>query len=162
MSKESFPKWWIKKVIRLYIPLTVVNIITILIGFRRASVSLFLFPVGINLWYVPVISVLYIPYSFIVRADNTDIRRIRGGYRGISIFFALIVYVILYLVRYRDEFFVEPEIIYRVIYGFIGMMIGSFMYDKKELYKSDNALFFMIMSIFCCGGVGNEALDASG
>ena len=33
-KKQDFFPWWSKKVIRLYIPLTIVNIITVIIGFR--------------------------------------------------------------------------------------------------------------------------------
>ena len=49
VKKKDFLPWWSKKVIRLYIPLAIVNIITVIIGFRSASVSLFLFPIMINL-----------------------------------------------------------------------------------------------------------------
>ena len=69
VSKEHFFPWWIKKVIRLYIPLTIVNIITVLVGFRKPSVLLFLFPIN-TLWYVPVIAILYIPYYGFAKAQK--------------------------------------------------------------------------------------------
>lgn len=62
VQKDNFFPWWGKKVIRLYVPLTIVNLITVIIGYRHVTVSLFLFPININLWYVPAITMLYIVY----------------------------------------------------------------------------------------------------
>ena len=67
VQKENFFPWWLKKVIRLYIPLSIVNLVTVLIGYRTPSIKLFLFPININLWYVPAITILYILYYFILR-----------------------------------------------------------------------------------------------
>lgn len=67
VQKENFFSWWLKKVARLYIPLSIVNLVTVLIGYRMPSINLFLFPININLWYVPTIAVLYIVYYFILR-----------------------------------------------------------------------------------------------
>lgn len=63
-NSAGFLYWWFNKVIRLYIPLTVVNLLTVLIGYRQASFMLFLFPISINLWYVPAIAMLYLFYYF--------------------------------------------------------------------------------------------------
>lgn len=70
VQKEKFFPWWLKKVMRLYIPLSIVNIVTVLIGYRTPSIMLFIFPININLWYVPAITVLYIAYYLIIRKLN--------------------------------------------------------------------------------------------
>ena len=144
--KEKFFLWWLKKVIRLYISLSIVNIITVLIGFRRASVGLFLFPININLWYVPAITVLYILYYFVLRKMN------RGG-RVFAIVVAGIVYSVAYCVRYRNEFFVEPEVGFRVLYGFIAMMIGSMIYDhKNDATLKSKRVIWLCLGVASCGG----------
>ena len=145
-KKQDFFPWWSKKVIRLYIPLTIVNIITVIIGFRSASASLFLFPIMINLWYVPCIAVLYIPYYFVLK-------KLSGGYRLCVILLTVVAYTGLYCVRFRNEFFVEPEIWFRALYGFIAMLIGSLIYDNKgsKLIKSKR-LLSLLMAVSMCGG----------
>ena len=153
---DYFFLWWIRKVIRLYIPLTIVNLITTAIGFRKLSISLFLFPVNIDLWYVPILSILYIPYYYVVRMDKRRVSRpklIEGGYRGVSILIAISIYIVMYLVMYRDEFFVEPEIMFRALYGFTGMMIGSLTYNRRiSICESKKGLLFLGSSIICCCG----------
>lgn len=133
--------------IRLYIPLTIVNLITVFIGFRTASASLFLFPITINLWYIPAVIVLYILYYFNLR------KFIGGGYRVLTILLTTVAYAVAYVFRYKNEFFVEPEIGFRLLYGFIAMMIGSVIYDHKdnEELKSKKILWF-ILGICSCGG----------
>lgn len=146
VKKQDFFLWWIKKIIRLYIPLTIVNVITVIIGFRSASISLFLFPIMINLWYVPCVAVLYIPYYMLLK------KAIGGGYRVCAILLTVVAYIGLYFVRFRNEFFVEPEVWFRALYGFIAMLIGSLIYDNREskLIKSKR-LLSLLMAAFMCG-----------
>ena len=147
VRKHDFFPWWIKKVIRLYIPLTIVNIITVIIGFRSATISLFLFPIFINLWYVPCIAVLYIPYYGVIK----NLRRERG--RLCIILLTIAVYTVLYCVRFRNEFFVEPEIWFRALYGFVAMLIGSLVYDHRESQAiKAKRLLLLIIALFMCGG----------
>lgn len=63
------------------------------------------------------------------------------------------VVTVSYVVRYKDEFFVEPEVGFRLLYEFISMMIGSILYDHKN---SDRVKSKRLMSLFqgiaSCGG----------
>ena len=63
------------------------------------------------------------------------------------------LYAVAYCVRYRHEFFVEPEIGFRLLYGFIAMMIGSLIYDYKnnEILKSRRAIW-LCLGVASCGG----------
>ena len=146
-SEYNFFPWWKKKVMRLYIPLTLVNVVTILIGFRTASISLFVFPIGINLWYVPAISIFYIFYYFIIRKFRSDI------YKIVTIFFIIVIYAINYVMQYRNEFFVEPELTFRLLYGFTAMLIGSLIYDHRNsnTFKTKR-IMWLILGIGSCGG----------
>lgn len=146
VKKQDFFPWWLKKVLRLYIPLTIVNIVTVIIGFRSASISLFLFPIMINLWYVPCVAVLYIPYYMLLK------KSVGGGYRLCVILLTVVAYTGLYFIRFRNEFFVEPEVWFRALCGFIAMLIGSLIYDIREskLIKSKRFLL-LIMAAFMCG-----------
>ena len=76
-----------------------------------------------------------------------------GGYRIFAIVLAGMLYAVAYCVRYRHEFFVEPEIGFRLLYGFIAMMIGSLIYDYKnnERLKSRRAIW-LCLGVASCGG----------
>lgn len=65
----------------------------------------------------------------------------------------VVAYTGLYCVRFRNEFFVEPEIWFRALYGFIAMLIGSLIYDNKgsKLIKSKR-LLSLLMAVSMCGG----------
>ncbi len=145
VQKENFFPWWLKKVIRLYIPMSIVNLITVLIGYRTPSIKLFLFPININLWYVPAIAILSILYYFILC-------KLRG-YRILAIVLAAVIYIVAYIARYRNEFFVEPEVGFRLLYGYIAMMIGSLIFDHKdnEKVKSRRAMQ-LLLGVASCGG----------
>lgn len=146
VQKENFFSWYLKKIIRLYIPLSIVNFITVFIGYRTPSVQLFLFPITVNLWYVPAITVLYILYYFILK-------KIGGRYRGVAILLAVLTYTVSYVVRYKDEFFVEPEIGFRLLYGFVSMMIGSILWDYKNSDRvKSKRLMSLFLGIASCGG----------
>ena len=69
------------------------------------------------------------------------------------ILLTVVAYTGLYYVRFRNEFFVEPEIWFRVLYGFIAMLIGSLIYENKEskLIQSKR-LLSLLMAILMCGG----------
>ena len=139
--------------IRLYIPLTIVNCITILIGFRKADVMLFLFPINYNLWFVPVLTALYILYYFVVSIDNKISKN--GVFCKWSRLTAIIVcvaaYAVVYYVRYRNEFFVEPEVWFRAIYGFIAMLLGSIVYDiKDKIEKLRHGYPYIVSSVLFC------------
>lgn len=152
--QTKFLPWWLKKVIRLYIPMTIVNIIMVLIGFRNPSVHLFLFPIDNPLWYVPAISLLYIPYYVVLNLDKKKGGgKIPGGLRGAAIAAAAAIYIAVYIINYRNEFFVEPDVWFKPLYGFIAMMLGSLVYDNREkLEASGRGALFITGSVLCCGG----------
>ena len=145
VQKEPFFLWWMKKVIRLYIPLSIVNFITVLIGYRTPSIELFLFPININLWYVPAIVVLYVLYYIVVCKWSE--------YRLLTIILALIIYTMSYMVRYRNDFFVEPEIRFRLLYGFIAMTLGSLIFEHRDNQKvKSRRAIWLFLGASSCGG----------
>ena len=145
---RRFTDWYLKKLIRLYVPLTIVNLITVAIRFREASISLFLFPININLWYVPAIAVLYILFYLVMTYWP--------GKRPIVIGITIAVYALLYIFAYdKSSFFVEPVIWFRLLYGIIAMMIGSYIreyYDSEKEKRNKSAVLY--------GGVGVLSLGA--
>lgn len=152
--KGNFFPWWLKKVIRLYIPMTIVSIITVLLGMKSPGVMLFLFPITSTLWYVPAITMLYIPYFILLYLDkNKKAVKIPGGARAPAIVLAVIIYFTAYIITYRHEFFIDPEVGFRPIYGFVAMMLGSYAYENMEkIAASRKGVLYIIGAVLCCGG----------
>lgn len=145
-NKTSFRAWYIPKIIKIYIPLIIVNIITVAIGYRVATIGLFCFPININLWYVPVLAIIYILYYIT--------KHFELGHKLIIICFVIVVYFISYILLYEENvFFVEPSVWLRGIYGFIAMMMGSMLseYMQKRKIKFNN-LKALICSLVCLFG----------
>lgn len=57
------------------------------------------------------------------------------------------------MIRYRNEFFVEPEFIFKLLYGFVAMQLGSIAYEKKkEIEESHRGFIFIALSMISIGG----------
>ncbi len=64
-----------------------------------------------------------------------------------------VIYIVTYIVRYRNEFFVEPEIGFRILYGFVAMMIGSLIFDHKDSDKLKlRRKIWLLLGVVSCGG----------
>lgn len=145
VKKKTFIKWYIPKLLGIYIPLTIVNIITVAIGYRTASVSLFLFSININLWYVPAVAIWYVLYYFLIKYAER--------YRHAAIAVVLVIYVICYLQCDTSAFFVEPMIRFRLMYGFVAMILGYDLraYWLKKEHTSEGIKEGLAAVLFCGG-----------
>lgn len=65
----------------------------------------------------------------------------------------LVIYIVTYIIRYRNEFFVEPEIGFRILYGFVAMMIGSLIFDHKDSdkLKTRREIWLFLGVVSCIG-----------
>lgn len=89
---------------------------------------LFLFPIDTNLWYVPAIAFLYIIFYLVMKWGR--------NYRWYFIGGTVVLYTVIYTIGFdKSEFFVEPTIWFRLMYGFIAMMLGSLLRDRMEQGK---------------------------
>lgn len=63
------------------------------------------------------------------------------------------VYALMYIFEYRNEFFVELEVGFRLLYGFIAVLIGSLIYSFKDSEKLKGKRMLWLMFGLCsCGG----------
>lgn len=61
--------------------------------------------------------------------------------------------MITYVLRYKDTFFVEPEICFRLLYGSTALIIGSLIYDKRDdVYIKDFRQIWLVLGLCSCGG----------
>lgn len=138
-KKKSFVFWFIPKVLRLYIPLFIINIITVSVGFRKPSLELFFFPIN-EVWFIPCIVLLYFAYYFAIKYK---------AFLWLYLVIDFAIYVVLYCRFDLQVFFVEKQLIFRYLYGFIAMMIGAFIKSKNiTAHDKTKALRLITVSIF--------------
>ena len=143
-KNSNFKEWYWKKIIKIYIPLEIVAVIGSLIKYYTFRPSLFIFPVE-QFWFIPTIVILYAVYFFI--------RKHADHYRFVFICIDFVVYIFFYLCVFNTNvFFVERHIIYLVLYGFVAMMIGSHILERRESYKDKNITYCIIIA--CLSIVG--------
>lgn len=140
----NFFRWYIDKLLRIYVSLTICNIITIVVGFRTPSWGLFIFP--LQLWFIPSMIVLYVLYYFIIKNWSKYIY----AFIGIDI----IIYTVCYIMHHdKTEFFVDTEIKFLMMYGFIAMMIGAMIYDRLEkIEESKHDSIYFVVALFGVAG----------
>lgn len=128
--KDSFKKYIEKKIIRLYIPLWIVNIIWIIIGninITSPSDFWYAFIWPKEYWFIQAILVSFVIYYFILKQNNTY------NALRLAIGISLILYIIGYLFLIRDMAFdVEGTSKFKWIFYFICMLIGANIRINEE------------------------------
>ena len=99
----------------------IVNTVNVITGYKRATILMFLFPVIHNMWFVTAIAILY--------AVCFAIHKYLNNFRLCFIGAIVVLYIVLYTQAFDiSTFFVERHLIFIVLYGFVAMEIGSYIY----------------------------------
>lgn len=154
-NDTNFLRWYIGRLLRIYIPLTICNIITIAVGYRTPSLNLFVFP--LQLWFIPSMVVLYVLYYFIIRNWSKYIYLFIG--------LDIAIYIFCYSSHHdKSVFFVDREISFLMMYGFIAMMIGAIIYDQLEKIDSSRlgCIYFAVALAGVVGFLGIKLLINAG
>jgi len=133
-------KWYPRKVLRIYTSLWIVAAISIPFKYYSIRPSLFLFPIE-QFWFIPSIVVLYLLYFLT--------RKYLDNHRFFLIGIDCGIYLILYLLIFSTSvFFVERHIIFLILYGYIAMFIGTYIYEKADSIKlNEKGLIFIVVGI---------------
>lgn len=152
VNRESrFPKWYGKKLARLYIPLILVHMFLVFIHPARTDSILDWVGVG-HYWFVPAIALIYIfIYVFLKYAGC---RNYRGG-----VLVAIAVYALLYTYFYStlDTFDADGHFMLRTSLGLIEMLAGAGMrmyYDKLSRIKYPLGKAFAACMLYSISMVG--------
>ena len=130
----SFPKWYAKRIIRIYPAVFLITLIYLLFGFYSLEEHnlfwWFVYPTYYH--FVTSIMILYIPYYFIIK--NKKIIGNKGEKIPIIILVSLIVQLLFYLLLYDKSYYHidtvrEPMI--RFLF-FDSMMIGAYFRNIKQ------------------------------
>lgn len=142
---SRFLTWYSQKLIRLYVPLTLVQIFLIFIHPERINSVLKWIGVE-HYWFVPAIALLYIFMYFILKYRADKIPRYIWG--------AIVCYFLLYIYYYAtsDSFDADGHFLLRTTLGMIEISMGAWLrvrLDGRRLIK--HPLCKGILACLCYG-----------
>lgn len=143
--KDNFPKWYFKRIVRIFPAVLIITTIYLCLGFQTAEPTLFgylqafVFPT--NYHFVGSIILLYIPFYFVMKLEKLR-RNLPLVALGV---FA--IYVLIYIVFYDKSYYhidAVKEPIIRFLF-FFSMLLGAYFRDNLEKYRNKNSLISWIL-----------------
>ena len=143
--KTSFPKWYSKRLVRVFPAVLIISVIYVLLGIQAMDFSLigvlknFLYPT--NYHFVASIIVLYIPFYIVMK-----IHKLRENIPAVAGVTAL-VWVLIYIVVYDKSYYHidtvrEPMI--RFLF-FFAMLLGAYFKDNMGKYRNKKSIVSWIL-----------------
>lgn len=145
--KESFPRWYLKRILRIYPILWIVNIIGVGIGYFKISsvktfIELFIYPSYFH--FIASIMVLYIIYYFIVRYL---LRKI--GFKVVMICLTG-VYTVVYVLMY-DKSYYHIDVVEEGMVRFLflaAMLLGVYYRNYSTNEKMGILQYIQVTGLF--------------
>lgn len=151
--KMNFFQWYLKRFYRIYLPVTIVTVLFIILGFYKYSDSAFfyLFVYPTKNHFVASIMVLYIPFYFFIK----------NGFIKNNLIYAMIfvclIFIIVYIGFYDKSYYHIDKVrqpMVRFIY-FESMLLGAYFRQNdskfrnvfKWYYPVGGIVFFLIYSV---------------
>ncbi len=146
-EKDKFISWYFPKIVRLYISLFIVNVVLVSIGYKKASLELFFFPINDNSWFIPCIMILYVAIYLFIK-------------NKVLAYFLLLTDICVYIYEYvfvfeHNDFFVEKIFDFRLFYGLVAAFIGTLLrqyIDKINSIQSKKGIMFIVISLLSMMG----------
>lgn len=158
LKNTHFVPWYSRKLLRLHIPLTITYAISVLTGYEKVNVLMFLIPIIYNKWFITAIAILY-AMCFIIH-------KYLSNYRLLFIGADILIYAVLYFCVFDTSvFFVERRLVFLVLYGYIVMEIGWYIYIyglQRVSEKTLSASCFGIAIVSLTAFLGMKLLISSG
>ena len=145
--ENSFPRWYLKRILRIYPILWIVNTIGICIGYFKISsikkfVELYIYPSYFH--FISSIMVLYIIYYFLVKyvLEKIDFKVVMGCLTGIYI----TIYLFLFDKSYYHIDVVEDEM---VRFFFLAAMLLGVYFRKYSINEKKGFLqYIQVLGLF--------------
>lgn len=144
--KESFPRWYLKRILRIYPILWIVNIIGVSVGFFKITsiktfITLFIYPSYFH--FIASIMMLYIIYYFIVKYV---LQRI--SFKVVMVCLS-VFYVAIYLLLYDKSYYhidVVEESMVRFL--FLAAMLLGVYFRKYSISKNKFLQYIQVLCLF--------------
>ena len=143
--KNSFPKWYAKRLVRVFPGVIIISVVYILLGIHTMEptfsgvISSFVYPTGYH--FVASIIVLYIPFYFVMK-----IQKLRDNIlvvAGITALVWLLVYIFMYDKSYYHIDTVREPMI-RFLF-FFAMLLGAYFKVNMEKYRNKKSIISWIL-----------------
>ncbi|MDR0914019.1 MAG: acyltransferase family protein [Oscillospiraceae bacterium] len=155
--KFSFPKWFLKRFLRIYPAVFVITLVFIFFGFfdfyhAHISTALTYFRINFiyptNYYFVIDILLLYIPYYLVVKIKSlyNNLHFIIFG-----VFAAQIIFYILFINKdiYNVDNVASP---YMLFMFFLCMLIGAYIKKEKNTFLNTHKLRYGVLTVVLAAG----------
>lgn len=145
--RESFPRWYLKRILRIYPILWIVNTIGVSVGYFKISsikmfIELFIYPTYFH--FIASIMVLYIIFYFIVKYLLGKI-----GFKAVMVCLT-VLYVAIYLFLY-DKSYYHIDVVEEGMVRFLflaSMLLGVYFRKYSENEKKGFLQYILVFGLF--------------
>ena len=145
--KESFPRWYLKRILRIYPILWIVNTIGVSVGYFKISsikmfIELFIYPTYFH--FIASIMVLYIIFYFIVKYLLGKV-----GFKAVMVCLT-VLYVAIYLFLY-DKSYYHIDVVEEGMVRFLflaSMLLGVYFRKYSENEKKGFLQYILVFGLF--------------
>lgn len=143
--KNSFPKWYGKRLVRVFPAVFIISIIYILLGIHEFQPTLqgiidsFILPVKYH--FVSSIIILYIPFYIVMKVEK--LRENIPAVAGITALVWLAIYIFVYDKSYYHIDTVREPMI-RFLF-FFAMLLGAYFKENLEKYRNKKSIVSWIL-----------------
>ncbi len=143
--KNSFPKWYGKRLVRVFPAVFIISIIYILLGIHEFQSTLqgvidsFILPVKYH--FVSSIIILYIPFYVVMKVQKLRANLLKIG--GVAALVWLLIYVFFYDKSYYHIDTVREPMI-RFLF-FFAMLLGAYFKENLEKYRNKKSIVSWIL-----------------
>lgn len=143
--KNSFPKWYAKRLVRVFPGVIIISVVYILLGIHTMEptfsgvISSFVYPTGYH--FVASIIILYIPFYFVMK-----IQKLRDNIpvvAGVTALVWLLIYIFIYDKSYYHIDTVREPMI-RFLF-FFAMLLGAYFKVNMEKYRNKKSIISWIL-----------------
>lgn len=143
--KDSFPKWYGKRLVRVFPAVIIISLIYVLLGIHelepsvKGVVSSFIYPTAYH--FVASIIVLYIPFYAVMKIQK--LRENIPVVAGVTALIWLLIYIFVYDKSYYHIDTVREPMI-RFLF-FFAMLLGAYFKLSMEKYRNKKSIVSWIL-----------------
>lgn len=164
-ESDTFPKWYGKKLIRLYIPVLLFTPIELLLG--RVEISslgefLWRFVWPTTYWFVGAMAILYAIYYFLVKYAGPRLGVRGGGHSCLYIVLGIttVIFCTGYALLDKTAFNLRTNTLAAYAVWFLCMILGLLL--RKGTVKKNNILHMALVGIFAVLYAGSKVVISRG
>lgn len=144
--KLSFPRWYLKRIVRIYPPVLIITGIYVLLGFYKcpdavSAIKLFVYPTYYH--FIASILLLYIPFYIVMKTKFLSKRL------PLIIMLTFAVAAVIYIFFYdKSNYHIDNVYEYFIRFLFFNaMLLGAYVRQKDFKFRNNSKKFNLFMTI---------------